>query len=61
MRQTVVASLFLIAASSGVNSVLAADLMIFPAEGQSDEQLEQDKFLCTYGCDCIKHLNAFLC
>jgi len=49
MKQTVVASLFLIAASSGgVNSALAADLMIFPAEGQSNEQLEQDKFSC-YG------------
>jgi len=48
MKQTVVASLFLIAASSSVNSVLAADLMIFPAEGQSNEQLEQDKFAC-YG------------
>jgi len=48
MKKTVFASLFLIAASGGVNSVLAADLMIFPAEGQSNEQLEQDKFAC-YG------------
>lgn len=48
MKQTVVASLFIIAASSGINSALAADLMIFPAEGQSEEQLEQDKFAC-YG------------
>jgi hypothetical protein len=48
MKQTVVASLFLVAASVGINSALAADLMIFPAEGQSNEQLEQDKFSC-YG------------
>jgi hypothetical protein len=48
MKQTVVASLFLIAVSSGIHSALAADLIIFPANGQSDEQLEQDKFAC-YG------------
>jgi len=38
----------LIVSLFGLNSIAMADFMIFPAKGQSDEQLEQDKFSC-YG------------
>jgi hypothetical protein len=36
----------LVAAWMGSNGVAAQELFIYPAKGQSDEQLEQDKFQC---------------
>ena len=48
MKVSTVLSLLVITVSSLLNTSVAADLMVFPANGQSDEQLEQDKFSC-YG------------
>jgi len=39
---------FIAFASTGLINLAMADLMIFPAQGQSNEQTEQDKFSC-YG------------
>ncbi|MCK5648241.1 MAG: hypothetical protein KAI22_05125, partial [Gammaproteobacteria bacterium] len=39
---------FITIASTGVINLAMAELMIFPAQGQSDEQTEKDKFSC-YG------------
>ncbi|RKZ91732.1 MAG: hypothetical protein DRQ43_09805 [Gammaproteobacteria bacterium] len=39
---------FITLASTGLINLAMADLMIFPAQGQSNEQTEQDKFSC-YG------------
>jgi len=38
----------LIVTMAGLSNLAMADFMIFPAKGQSNEQLEQDKFSC-YG------------
>ena len=39
---------FITIASTGLINFAMADLMIFPAQGQSNEQTEKDKFSC-YG------------
>jgi hypothetical protein len=48
MKYSVVVGILVVAASSSANLALAGDLIVFPANGQSEEQLEQDKFAC-YG------------
>ena len=48
MKETTRASLLIMAFMGTVNIASANDLMFFPAKGQSNETMEQDKFSC-YG------------
>lgn len=48
MKYSITTGLIALAVSGVLNTSVAGDLMVFPANGQSDEQLEQDKFAC-YG------------
>ncbi len=47
MKLTIIISAALVA-SAGLMTSAMADLIVFPAKGQSNEQMEQDKFSC-YG------------
>ena len=46
MKFSITLGVVAVALIGGVTSVMANDLMIFPANGQTPEQLEQDKYGC---------------
>ena len=46
MKAFVMFSMFLVLASFMAGTALAQDFFIYPNKGQSNEQMEQDKFQC---------------
>jgi len=46
MKKTICLTLFFLLATVFVGPTLAEDLIVFPAKGQSQQQVEQDKFTC---------------
>lgn len=46
MKNTVCLAALLLLATIVAGTALAQDLMVFPAQGQSEEQMEKDKFEC---------------
>ncbi|RKZ94844.1 MAG: hypothetical protein DRQ42_09655 [Gammaproteobacteria bacterium] len=48
MKFSITLGVVVVALIGGATSAIANDLMIFPANGQTSEQLEQDKYSC-YG------------
>lgn len=48
MKNSIKLSLLIVVLSGVVNNAMASELMVFPGKGQSNEQMEKDKFSC-YG------------
>jgi len=46
MRKAIFTASLLLLATLIVGTAIAQDLMVFPAQGQSEEQMEKDKFEC---------------
>ena len=48
MKHVIISSVLTVALSGAINVSVASDVIVFPAKGQSNEQMEKDKYAC-YG------------